>query len=70
MSVDLTGPGEDDLHGGIVLPASFEQRELTPAIDFEIGVGVVHAVDMADLAGQVEDHVLPADEVTASSLRP
>ena len=51
MPINLAGSSEDDLRGKIMLPARFEQRKLTSAINFEIGVRVIHAVDMAHLSG-------------------
>jgi hypothetical protein len=57
LAVDLARAGEHDLHAGVVVAARLEQRELAAAVDLEIGVRVPHAVDVADLAGEVEDHL-------------
>ena len=41
----------------VVPPAGFEHRQLRAAIDLQIRVRIPHAVDVADLPGQVEDHL-------------
>ncbi len=63
LAVDLPGAGVDDLGARIVMTAGLEQRQLAAAVDLEIGVRVTHAVDVTDLAGQVEDHVAPLHQV-------
>ena len=45
------------------MAARLEQRQLAAAVDVEIGVRIAHAVDVADLAGEVEDHVAALHEV-------
>ncbi len=44
------------------MAAGFEQRELAAAVDLQVGERVAHRVDVADLAGQVEDHGLVVDQ--------
>ncbi len=61
--VDLSRAGEHDLHSGVVVAARFEDRELAPAVDLEIRVRIAHAVDVAHLAGEVEDHRPVAHQV-------
>ena len=60
-TVDLARAGEDDFGVGITPSTGFENRELSTAIDLEIGEGVLHAIDMADLSGQIEYQRLIAD---------
>ena len=63
-SVNLASTGEDDLGCRIVFSAGFEHRELRTAVDFEIRVRIAHAVDVAHLAGEVEDHLaIPHEHV-------
>src|ERR671925_740164 len=65
-AVDLSSAGEDDAEAGIVGAARLQQRQLGTAIDLEIGLGIVHRVDVARLAGQVEENVLapqPPDQL-------
>jgi hypothetical protein len=62
-SVHLTRAGVDDFGAGVVMAARFEQRELRAAVDLEVGVRVAHAVDVADLAGEVEDDVLAPHQI-------
>ena len=69
-AVYLPGPGEDDLDRGVVAAAGLEDRELASTVDLEIGVGILHAVDVTHLAGQVEDHVLVANQVVHGALLP
>jgi hypothetical protein len=45
------------------MPARLEQRQLAAAVDLEIGVRIAHAVDVADLAGEIEDHLAALHEV-------
>ena len=45
------------------MAAGLEQGELAAAVDVEIGVRIAHAVDVADLAGEVEDHLAVAHQV-------
>ena len=40
--------------------AAFQQRQLSTAVDVQIGERVVHAAEMAHLRGQAEDDVLHA----------
>ena len=56
-AVDLARAGIDHPHRRVVASAGFEHRQLRPAVDVEIGLRVPHAVDVADLAGEVEDRV-------------
>jgi hypothetical protein len=62
-SVDLPGAGEHHLDARIVTTACLEDRQLAAAVDLEVGVWVLHAVDVADLAGEVEDDLLIAHQV-------
>ena len=61
-AVDLTRAGEDDSNVAVVLPAGLEDRQLRAAVDLQIRVRIPHRVDVADLAGQIEDHVLIANQ--------
>src|SRR4030095_3622828 len=61
--VNLPRPGKDHLHVRIVVPARLEQRQLAAAVDLEIGIRLLHAVDVADLPGEIEDHVVAAHEI-------
>ena len=67
-AVDLPRAREHDLHRRVVCAARLEQRQLAAAVDLEVGVRVLHAVDVADLAGEVEDHVLPAHQIVHRAL--
>ncbi len=62
-SVDLARAREHHLGSRVVLPARLEEGELAAAVDLEIGVRIPHAVDVAHLAGEVEDHLAVAYEV-------
>ena len=44
------------------MTACLEHCELAAAIDLKVGIRILHRVDVADLAGQVEDHRLTADQ--------
>ena len=44
--------------------AGLEQDELRPGVELQVGERVLHAVDVADLAREVEDHVGPGRGVT------
>ena len=67
-AVDLARAGEDDLHRRVVMAAGLEDRELAAAVDLEIRVRIAHGVDVARLAGEVEEIVLIADEVVQAVL--
>ena len=67
-AVDLTRAREDDLDLRVVRAARLENRELAAAVDLEIGVRVAHRVEVARLAGQVEEVVLPSDEMAEAVL--
>src|SRR5438132_1691297 len=53
----------NELHGRIGIATRREDRQLTAAVDFEVRVRIAHAVDVAHLAGEVEDHRAVADQV-------
>ena len=61
--VNLPRAGEDDFRLRVVLAAGFENRQLAAAVDLEVRVRVLHAVDVAHLAGEVEDHIAPLHEI-------
>ena len=56
-AVALTRAGVDDLGIRVVIPAGFQDEELAARVDLQVGEGIGHRVEVADLAGQVEDHV-------------
>ena len=62
-AVDLARAGVDDLQLGVVLAHGLEHAQLARAVDLEVGHRVGHRVDVAHLAGEVEEHLLPAHEV-------
>src|SRR5262249_9365400 len=64
LAVELAGTGEDDFDRRIVFPAGFEDRELSAAIDLQVGVGVAHRIHVAGLTGEVEQIILLLHEVT------
>ena len=47
---------------GVLVAAGFQDRELAARVDLQIGEGVGHGVHVADLAGQVEDHILALNQ--------
>ena len=63
LSVDLARACEHDFDARVELAARLENRQLTAAIDFEIRVRISHAVDVAHLAGEIEDDLAVAHEV-------
>ncbi len=63
LSVHLARSREHHLHRRIEFPARLENRQLAAAVDLEIGVGILHAVDVAHLAGEVEDDLAIANQV-------
>jgi hypothetical protein len=68
--VDLPRAGEHDLGRRVVIAACLEQRQLGAAVDVEVVVRVAHAVDVADLAGEVEDHLAIAYQVVHRRVLP
>ncbi len=68
LPIYLARAGEHDLHARVVAAAGLEERQLAAAVDLEIRVGIPHAVDVAHLSGQVEDHRPVAHEVVHRAL--
>src|SRR3990172_2110899 len=66
LSINLARAGVHDADPRVPLAAGLQDRELALAVDLEVGHGVGHAVDMADLAREVEEDVLAGDEVLHS----
>ena len=62
-TVYLTRAGEHDLHRWIVVTARLEERQLAAAVDLQVRVRVLHAVDVTDLSGEVEDHIVSLHEM-------
>ena len=61
-AVDLARAGVDDADPRVVLAAGLEHRELRAAVDVEVGIRIAHAVDVADLPGEVEDDLAVLDQ--------
>ena len=68
LSINLPRAGIDDFHPRIVPPAGFEDGELRGAVDVEIGARILHRVEVAGLAGEVEDEVLALHEILQAVL--
>ena len=66
--VELARAREHDRDVGVLVPARLEDRELAARVDLEVGVRVGHRVEVARLAGEVEEDVLVADEVAEAVL--
>jgi hypothetical protein len=62
FSVLSSGSGEDDFGVAVMSAAGFEEGEVGAGVDFEVGDGVLHGVNVADLSGEVEDGLLVRDE--------
>jgi hypothetical protein len=60
--VDLAVSGEYDLRGRVVSAACLQERELGATVQLEIVLRVLHAVDVAHLSGEIEDHLAVAHE--------
>ena len=56
--VDLSRARIHDARGGIVRSAGFQQRHVRDRVHTEIQQRVAHAVNVADLPGEVEDDLL------------
>ena len=63
LAVHLARAREHDLHARVELAARLENRQLAAAVDVEIGVRIPHAVDVAHLAGEVEDDLAIAHQM-------
>ena len=63
-AINLAGAGINNPDGGVVFPACFQDEELGPAIDVEIHKRIFHGVEVACLAGEVEQIVLALDQVS------
>src|SRR5690606_41170315 len=53
--VQLTRAREDNPHLRVVFAARFQNRKLCPAVDLQIGEGIVHRIEMTGLP-QIEEH--------------
>ncbi len=62
-AVNLARAREDHADGRIALAAGFEDGQLRAAIDFQVGLRIAHAIEVAGLPGEVEKVVLPGHEV-------
>ena len=63
LAVNLARAGENDLDVGVVFAAGFQNGKLRAAVDFQVGVRVLHRVHMAGLAGEIEEIILLLDQV-------
>jgi hypothetical protein len=63
-AVNLSGAGVDDLDGRVVFAARFKNKQLGPAIDVEVHKRIFHGIEVACLAGEVEQIVLALDQVS------
>jgi hypothetical protein len=70
FSVNLPRTGIKDFDGRIVFPAGFQDEQLGPAVDVEIQKRILHRVEMACLAGEVEQIVLTLDQVSHAEFIP
>ena len=61
-SVELARAGEHDRDVGVLVPARLQDRELAARVDLEVRIRVGHRVEVARLAGEVEEDVLVANE--------
>jgi len=61
--VNLARAGVDHLDARVVMAARLEQGQLAATVDLEVGMRVLHAVDVTHLAGQVKDHFAVAHQV-------
>src|SRR5262245_7502848 len=66
--IDLPCAGEYDFDAGVEVAASLEDRELAAAVDFEVAIRIQHAVDVADLPGEIENDGSVAHEVIHRAL--
>jgi hypothetical protein len=62
-SVNLTRTGVDDTNPGILPPAGFEDRQLRPTVDLEVGERVLHGRHVPRLTSQIEEIILVGDEI-------
>jgi len=69
-AINLSGAGVNDPDGRIVFPARFQDEQLGPAIDVEIHKRIFHGVEVACLAGEVEQIVLTLDQVSHAEFIP
>jgi hypothetical protein len=67
-AVDLPRAGKDDLGRRVAVATRLQQRELAAGVDLQVGVGVDHAVGVANLPGQIEDEVLPLHQIAQPML--
>ena len=70
LTVDLAGARKDDLDAGIIAPASFQDGQLGSTVDLQISTGILHRVHVAGLPCQVEQVILPLDQVPHAVLVP
>ena len=66
-AVHLAGGGVHHGRRRISTPQQFEEDEMAAGVQIEVGHGIVHRGQMADLAGQVE-HVPGADDRIADAI--
>ena len=58
-SVNLAGTGENYLNQRVHFSAGFKNGELSPTIDFQIGMRIKHRIQMTGLPGQIKKNILP-----------
>ena len=63
LAVDLAGRGVDQPNSAVMLPTGLKNRELGATVDLQVGIGIAHGVEMARLTSQVEEVVLPLNQV-------
>src|SRR3989304_4943419 len=62
-AVNLPRAGVEDSNRVIALATGFQNRELAAAVDLQIGLRILHAIDVASLTRQVEEKILVLQEV-------
>ncbi len=60
-AVNLPRAGKHDADPRVDLPARFQDRKLRAAVDLQVGERILHRIEMARLAGEVEQEVLAVE---------
>ncbi len=62
FAVYLTGAGKYDFNVRIIVPARLQDEQLGSGVYLEVGIRILHGIDMAGLTGKIKEVILALDQ--------